>query len=100
VKADYLRLADQLAQARPKRVALITAGNSWEFPIWYLLQQRISDQDMPVIVSAVDENTADPASEFIVYIDATATASVAEKMTRVVGFDKIQLYRRQISPLK
>ena len=92
LKADYLRLADQLAQARPKRVGLIIDEDSWEFPIWYLLRQRLSDQDMPTIVHEIDENSADRAAEFLVYIDTTATPSVAAKTMRIAGFDKIRLY--------
>jgi hypothetical protein len=98
LKADYLHLADELALARPKRVGLIIGGDSWEFPIWYLMRQRLSYKDMPVIVHEAEENAIDSAAEFLVYIDRTVPASVVEKMTPVAGFDKIHLYRRAPTP--
>jgi hypothetical protein len=98
LKADYLRLVDQLAQARPKRVGLFIGGDSWEFPIWYMLRQKLPDQEMPAIVHETDENTSDPAAEFLIVIDRTAPTSVVEKMTPIAGFDKIHLYRRVQPP--
>ena len=98
LKADYLRLAGQLAQARAKRVGLFIGGDSWEFPIWYLLRRKLPDQEIPAIVHETNENTIDPAAEFLVYIDRTASASVVEKMTPVAGFDQIHLYRRVQTP--
>ena len=61
LKADYLRLAGQLAQARPKRVGLLIGEDSWELPIRYLLRQKLPDQERPVIVHETDENISDLA---------------------------------------
>jgi hypothetical protein len=89
---DYVRLADLIAQARPKRVGLVISGDGWEFPIWYLLRERLSDREMPTIVHETVETEIDPADEFIVHID-WGTVPVAEKMIPIAGFNIIQVYR-------
>ena len=55
LKVDYLRLADQLAQARPKHVGLLIGEDTWEFPIRYLPRQKLPDEERPVIVHETDE---------------------------------------------
>jgi hypothetical protein len=52
----------------------------------------LNDQDMPAVVHDTNENTVDPAAEFLVYIDRTASG--AETTTSVAGFDKIHHYQR------
>jgi len=90
---DYVHLAGLLVQSRPKRVSLVTGEGSFEFPIWYLLRERLSDREMPTIVHEVEEDEIDRPTEFVVYINTTAPVAVADKMERIAGFDKIQVYR-------
>lgn len=92
-KKDYVHLADLLVQSRPKRIGLVMSGDSVEFPIWYLLRERLSDREMPTIVNEIGENEIDRAAEFVVYIDGTARVLVADNMTRIEGFDQIKVYR-------
>lgn len=87
-------LADLLVQSRPKRVGLVMGGDSVEYPIWYLLRERLSDREMPTIVDETGNNEIDRAAEFVVYIDTTAPGFVAGKMRRIGRFSRIQVYRR------
>jgi len=100
LKDDYVHLVGLVVQSRPKRVGLVIGGDglviggdSWEFPIWYLLREKLSEQEMPIIVHETAETNIDLAADFIVYIGTTAPILVADKMTRIAGFDKIQVYR-------
>jgi hypothetical protein len=68
-------------------------GDSWEFPIWYLLREKLSEQEMPIIVHETEENNIDLAANFVVYIDTTAPALIMKNLVRIEGFDKIQVYQ-------
>ncbi len=65
LSAAYQRLADAVAALRPKRVVLAFGRDSWEFLLWYLLSQRLTAAEMPMIVHRPDRkvNSPDPRTD-------------------------------------
>jgi hypothetical protein len=92
-KDDYVHLGNLLVRSRPKRVGLVTGGASWEFPIWYLLREKLSEQEMPIIVHETQGINIDLAADFVVYLDTTAPDLAIKSLVRIGGFDKIQVYQ-------
>jgi hypothetical protein len=86
----YIELADKIAELRPKQVGLIFGSDSWEFPLWFLLRQRLKASDMPVIIHELNERVIDPRSEVVV----SERGYHAPGMTEVPGFDPFHLYQR------
>jgi hypothetical protein len=96
LEAGYVRLADELAELRPKQVGLIMGFDSWEFPLWYLLRQRLQDSDMPVIVHEMNDQAIDPESDVVVYLepDNNASRATPDGMIEVPGFGPLRLFQR------
>jgi hypothetical protein len=92
LKADYVHLADLLVQSKPMRVGLVVGQNSWEFPIWYLLRQKLSEMEMPIIVHERGDTNISHPVEFVVQIDDTAALDM-KNLVPIDGFNKIQVYR-------
>ena len=97
LKAGYVRLADKIAELRPAQVGLFIEDDSWEFPLWYLLRQRLQKSDMPKIIHELNEQAIDPRSDVVVYIYnyyARAHNADPDGMIEVPGFDPLRLYQR------
>ena len=97
LEPGYVRLADKIAELRPKQVGLIIGNDSWEFPLWYLLRQRLRASDMPVIIHEMNEHAIDPHSDVVVYIYNdldTARHADPDGMVEVPGFYPLRLYQR------
>jgi len=95
LRVDYVELADRVAGLRPKRVSVVVGSDGWEFPLWYLLGQRLPAEQMPVIVHALDETRLDPASDLFVYIDAAPAPARLKAFERLSESDHLSLYRRR-----
>jgi hypothetical protein len=92
LQTGYVRLADKIAEIRPKQLGLIFGDDSWEFPLWFLLRERLKASDMPLITHELNEQVTDPRSEVIVYLERRHHAIPG--MTEVTGFDPLHLYQR------
>ncbi len=86
--APYQRLADAVAALRPKRVVLAFGRDSWEFPLWYLLRQRLTAAEMPLIVHRPDRPVNSPDPSMIVSVEGDPDQS---DMTELPGFDPFRL---------
>lgn len=92
LEADYMRVADAIAARRPKQVGIIIGGDSWEFPLWYLLRQRLSPAEMPAIVYEMNDKNVDPRTDIVVCLDIYPTL---KNMREIPGFGQLRLYERQ-----
>jgi len=95
LRVDYVELADRVAGLRPKRVSVVVGSDGWEFPLWYLLRQRLAAEHMPTIVHSLDETRLDPASDLIVYIDRVPAPAGMAALERVSEAGHLSLYKRR-----
>jgi hypothetical protein len=93
IKIAYVQLVHKIVELRPKQIGLLVEENSWEFPLWYLLRQRLGRADMPVIIHELNEQMIDANSDVIVYLDRTPRG-VPNNMMLVPGFESAHLYMR------
>jgi hypothetical protein len=90
---DYLRIADMIAARRPKQVGVVIGGDGWEFPLWFLLRQRLSSSEMPIITYEMNQKAIDPNIDLIVYVDYGRP--VLKGMREIAGSGQAFLYERQ-----
>jgi 4-amino-4-deoxy-L-arabinose transferase-like glycosyltransferase len=98
LEPGYVGLADKIAELGPKQVGVIIGDRSWEFPLWYLLKQRLRASDMPRIIHELNEHAIDPRSDVVVYIynDVdTVRHADPDGMVEVPGFYPLRLFQRK-----
>jgi hypothetical protein len=94
LKAGYVRLAHKIVELHPRQVGLVISGDSWEFPLWYLLRQFLHDSDMPVIFHETNEGEIHPESDLVIYLDRVP-ARTPDGMVEIPGFNPLRLYQRK-----
>jgi hypothetical protein len=98
LREGYVALADRIAALRPAEIGLATTEISPEFPLWYLLRQRLPPSAMPRIVGATGDGDA-PGLDIIVFMDRPVpeplrqTGSVTQ-----YGDTALYLYERRPAP--
>ena len=75
LQMSFERVASEVAALHPTQVGLIFGGDSWEFPLWYLLRRHLKGSNMPTIIHEMNEQAIDPHSDVIVYLDVTSPAA-------------------------
>jgi hypothetical protein len=93
LKDGYVRLVDKIAELHPRQVGLVIGADSPEFPLWYLLRQRLNGSDMPVVIHEKNEEEIHPESDVVLYLRRTP-ARTPDGMVEIPGFDPLRLYRR------
>ena len=89
----YMKLAAEIAALRPQQIGLLFGGDSWEFPLWYLLRKRLPISDMPVIIHELNEQAIDPRSDIVVYFNKEPSL-VPHGMIEVQDFHPFRFYKR------
>jgi hypothetical protein len=93
IENDYVHIAEMIAARRPKQVGVVIGGDGWEFPLWFLLRERLAASEMPIITYEMDQKAIDPHIDLIVYVDYGHP--VLKGMREITGSGQAFLYERQ-----
>ena len=94
LESDYVRVADAIAARRPKQVGVFIGGDGWEFPLWFLLRQRLPPSEMPIITNEMNEKTLNSRTEMVVCVDYHVHPR-PDGMREIPGSGQVLLYERQ-----